>query len=90
MGLEQLTAAGIGTGPLSPFDVARPLAAIPEVVAHALARVDGVHSAVAPADWRRDGTAVITVIPTAGRQLARGPRHARPHPRRHAASRRMS
>jgi len=37
----------------------------PEVVALALAKVDGVRSAVVPADGRRDGTAVITVIPTA-------------------------
>jgi hypothetical protein len=26
--------------------------------------VNGVHGAVAPADWRKDGTALITVIPT--------------------------
>ena len=38
--------------------------AIPTAVAHALADVDGVRSAVAPADWRRDGTALVTVIPT--------------------------
>ena len=39
---------------------------------------------VAPADWRRDGTALVTVVPTRGRQLAGGPRDARPHPRRGA------
>ena len=55
--------SGIGTGPLSPFD-SLVRSGDPEVVAHALADVDGVQSAVAPADWRRDGTALITVIPT--------------------------
>ena len=37
----------------------------PELVADALAGVEGVRSAVAPADWRRDGTALVTVIPAA-------------------------
>ena len=64
VGLDQLIASGIGTGPLSPFE-SLVRSGDPEVVAHALAKVDGVQSAVAPADWRRDGTAVITVIPTA-------------------------
>ena len=64
MGLDQLTASGIGTGPLSPYE-SLVRSGDPEVVARALAKVDGVQTAVAPADWRRDGTAVITVIPTA-------------------------
>jgi RND superfamily putative drug exporter len=64
LALDDLTAAGIGTGPLSPFE------AIVEsgdaaVVARTFAAVDGVRSAVAPADWRKDGTALVTVIPTA-------------------------
>jgi RND superfamily putative drug exporter len=62
-GLDQLRHAGIGTGPLSPFDVLV-RSGDPAVVAHALARVDGVRDAVAPAEWRRHGTALITVIPT--------------------------
>jgi uncharacterized membrane protein YdfJ with MMPL/SSD domain len=33
-------------------------------VAKALAQVDGVRSAAAPADWRRGATSLITVIPT--------------------------
>jgi putative drug exporter of the RND superfamily len=64
VGLDQLTASGIGTGPLAPFD-SLVRSGDPEVVALALAKVDGVRSAVVPADGRRDGTAVITVIPTA-------------------------
>jgi putative drug exporter of the RND superfamily len=63
-GLEQLEAAGIGTGPLSPFD-ALVRSGDPEQVATALTGVEGVRSTAAPADWRRDGTAVVSVIPTA-------------------------
>jgi RND superfamily putative drug exporter len=63
-GLDQLTASGIATGTLSPFD-SLVRSGDPELVARALAKVEGVHSAVAPADWRRDGTALVTVIPTA-------------------------
>ena len=62
-GLQQLSRSGIGTGPLSPFD-ALVRAGDPEAVAHALAGVSGVHDAVAPPQWRRDGTAIVTVIPT--------------------------
>jgi RND superfamily putative drug exporter len=62
LALDDLTGSGIGTGPLSPFDalVERGDAA---AVAHAFARVDGVRAAVAPADWSRDGHALVTVIP---------------------------
>jgi putative drug exporter of the RND superfamily len=62
-GFEQLEASGIGAGPLSPFE-ARVRAGDPDAVADALADVDGVQAAVAPSDWRRDGTALVTVIPT--------------------------
>jgi putative drug exporter of the RND superfamily len=62
VGLEKLQAAGIGVGPLSPFD-ALVRSGDPVAVAESLAQVDGVRSAVAPADWRRDGTAIVTVIP---------------------------
>jgi RND superfamily putative drug exporter len=62
VGLEKLQDAGIGAGPLSPFD-ALVRAGDPEAVAQTLTQVDGVQSAVAPADWRRDGTAIVTVIP---------------------------
>lgn len=62
-GLDQLVASGIGTGPLSPFDTLVG-SGDPKAVAAALGRVDGVRAAVAPSDWRRDGTALVTVIPT--------------------------
>jgi RND superfamily putative drug exporter len=61
-GLDQLRHARIGTGPLAPFD-ALVRSGDPERVAHALADVRGVRSAVAPVQWRRDGTALVTVIP---------------------------
>ncbi len=62
VGVEKLKDAGLGTGPLSPFD-ALVRAGDPEAVARTLTQVDGVQSAVGPADWRRDGTAIVTVIP---------------------------
>ncbi len=71
--LQQLEQSGIGTGPLSPFDVLV-RSGDREAVSATLASVDGVRGAIAPADWRRDGTAVLTVIPSedanspAGRQ----------------------
>jgi RND superfamily putative drug exporter len=70
-GLEKLEKSGIGTGPLSPFD-ALVRSGDAGAVAKALARVDGVRSAVAPADWRRGGTAIVTVIPTADGNSAAG------------------
>jgi RND superfamily putative drug exporter len=62
-GLDKLQEAGIGTGPLSPFDgLVR--SGDPDAVAKALGQIDGVRSATAPADWRRDGSALVSVIPT--------------------------
>jgi RND superfamily putative drug exporter len=63
-GFEQLERSGIGPGPLSPFD-ALVRAGDPDAVADTLAEVEGVQAAIAPADWRRDRTALVTVIPTA-------------------------
>jgi RND superfamily putative drug exporter len=63
-GLENLEDSGIGTGPLSPFDVLV-RSGDPGDVAQDFAQVDGVRSVAAPADWRRKGTAVVVVIPTA-------------------------
>jgi putative drug exporter of the RND superfamily len=63
VGLEKLQDSGIGTGPLSPFD-ALVRAGEPEAVAKALAQVDGVQSAAAPADWSRGGTSLVIVVPT--------------------------
>jgi putative drug exporter of the RND superfamily len=62
--LEKLEASGIGTGPLSPFDALVRSGDAGEV-AEALAQVEGVRSAAAPEDWRRDGTAIAVAIPTA-------------------------
>jgi RND superfamily putative drug exporter len=62
-GLEKLQDSGIGTGPLSPFD-ALVRSGDPDAVADSLARVEGVESAAAPADWRHGGTSLVTVIPT--------------------------
>jgi putative drug exporter of the RND superfamily len=63
-GLENLEDSGIGTGPLSPFDVLV-RSGDPGDVAQDFAQVDGVRSVAAPADWRGKGTAVVVVIPTA-------------------------
>jgi RND superfamily putative drug exporter len=61
-GLEQLEKSGIGTGPLSPFD-ALVRSGDPEAVAVQMAGVEGVRSAVAPSDWQRGATSLVTVIP---------------------------
>ncbi len=60
--LDKLTSSGIGTGPLSPFD-ALVKKGDPTAIARAFAKVDGVRSAVAPAEWQHDGTALVSVIP---------------------------
>jgi putative drug exporter of the RND superfamily len=62
-GLAELESSGIGAGPLSPFD-ALVRSGDPDAVADTLAAVDGIQGAVAPPDWRRDGTALVTAIPT--------------------------
>jgi RND superfamily putative drug exporter len=61
-GLDRLEASGLGAGPLSPFE-ALVRGDDPEAVAEMLAAVDGVKSTMAPADWRRDGTALVTIVP---------------------------
>jgi putative drug exporter of the RND superfamily len=64
-GLEKLQQSGIGPGPLAPFEA---LVRSPEpgAVAESFDGVAGVRGAVAPSggDWRRDGTALVTLIPT--------------------------
>jgi RND superfamily putative drug exporter len=70
-GLETLEKSGIGTGPLSPFETLV-RSGEPAGVARALAKVDGVAQAIAPADWRLGGTALVTVIPTADGNSAAG------------------
>jgi RND superfamily putative drug exporter len=62
--LDQLERSGIGTGPLSPFDTLVSSGRPVSVVA-TLEDVEGVRGAIAPADWRREGMSLISVIPTA-------------------------
>ncbi len=61
-GFDQLEASGIGPGPLTPFE-ALVRTGDPATVAASLGRVPGVRAAVAPGDWRRDGTSLVTVFP---------------------------
>ncbi|HEX5027460.1 MAG TPA: MMPL family transporter [Gaiellaceae bacterium] len=63
VGLEQLQDAGLGTGALSPFE-ALVRSGSPDADAAAIARIDGVRRTTAPASWRRDDTAIVTVIPS--------------------------
>ena len=62
-GLVALEVAGIGEGALLPHEVLVDASADPDAVAAALAEVEGIHGAVAPESWRRDGTALVEVIP---------------------------
>jgi putative drug exporter of the RND superfamily len=62
-GFDQLVGSGIGPGPLTPFE-AFVHTGDADTVAAALGPVEGVRGAVAPVDWRRDGTALVTVFPT--------------------------
>ncbi len=61
--LDNLNDSGIGSGPLSPFD-ALVKTGDAASISKTFATVKGVRAAVAPPDWRRDGTALVTVIPT--------------------------
>ncbi len=70
-GFDKLERSGIGAGPLSPFD-ALVRGGEPDALAETLAGVEGVKAAVAPRDWRRDGTALVTVIPTADGNSSEG------------------
>ncbi len=71
--LATLRAGGVPSGTLTPIDVlTRPDAA--PAVAHRLASMPGISAAVAPvtADFRRDGTALVTVLPRAETNLPAG------------------
>jgi RND superfamily putative drug exporter len=63
MALDNLSRSGIGTGPLSPFD-ALVTSGDPVAIAKTFATVDGVRAAVAPDAWQKNGSALVTVIPT--------------------------
>jgi putative drug exporter of the RND superfamily len=71
VGLENLKASGVGLGPLAPFE-ALVRSGDPTAVAEAFAQVEGVRSAAAPAEWRRDETALVTIIPTGDGNSAAG------------------
>jgi RND superfamily putative drug exporter len=66
-GLTRLERAGVGSGILTPIEVLMPAGTDPEQAAGRLAGVPGVQAAVAPAGpaWRRDGTALVAVLPAA-------------------------
>ena len=63
--LDDLEESGIGKGAILPHEVLVKGDANAESVAAALDGVDGAQGAVAPADWRRDGMAVVDVFGTA-------------------------
>ena len=73
IGLAQLERSGIGSGALSPMEILAP-AAQARKVAGTLARVSGVHGAVAPAgaEWQRHGTAVVDVVGVADPSTSAG------------------
>ncbi|MFE9402465.1 MMPL family transporter [Streptomyces sp. NPDC006530] len=66
-GLDQLTAAGIPSGVLNPLEVLAPSGPDAERSASLAAKVPGVLAAAAPRDaaWRRDGSALVAVVPSA-------------------------
>jgi putative drug exporter of the RND superfamily len=73
-GLTRLERAGVGSGVLTPIEVLVPAGTSPERAAGRLADVPGVQLAAAPAGpaWRRDGTALVTVLPVAETSGAAG------------------
>jgi RND superfamily putative drug exporter len=76
--LITLTDGGIPSGVLTPAEVLTsakvPTSAAPGSVAARAATVPGVYAAIAPAtgDYRRGGTAIVTVIPTAESSVPAG------------------
>ncbi|MDQ3769646.1 MAG: MMPL family transporter, partial [Actinomycetota bacterium] len=63
--LTALEKAGIGEGALLPHEILVGGETDPDEVAARLGEVEGLHGAVAPDRWRRDGTALIEAIPVA-------------------------
>jgi putative drug exporter of the RND superfamily len=64
-GLVALEDAGIGEGSLLPHEILVEGGSDPQRVAAEVAKVDGIHGAVAPQDpsWRQGGTAIVEAIP---------------------------
>jgi RND superfamily putative drug exporter len=65
--LDRLAAAGVAGGALTPIEVLVPAGTGPAAAAARLDGVDGVRLAAAPTGpgWRRDGTALVSVLPVA-------------------------
>src|SRR5262249_3668988 len=70
--LVTLTHGGIPSGAITPAEVLTSSA--PGAVAADAARVPGVYTAIAPAtpDYRQDGTAIVTVLPSAESSVPAG------------------
>jgi putative drug exporter of the RND superfamily len=62
-GLVALEEAGIGEGALLPHEILVEGGTDPQGLAAELRGVEGIHGAVAPADWRSGGTAIVEAIP---------------------------
>ncbi|WUI03405.1 MMPL family transporter [Spirillospora sp. NBC_00431] len=85
-GLAALRRAGVPSGVMTPADVLLPKGTDPASAVTALRGVDGVHTVVAPDDatWRRDGSALVTVLPAdeggtdAGKDTVKAVRDAAP------------
>jgi putative drug exporter of the RND superfamily len=73
-GLIALERAGIGSGAIVPNEVLVNGSTSPTSVAEALARVPGIHGAVAPdsPQWRQGGSAVVEAFPTPDASTASG------------------
>jgi putative drug exporter of the RND superfamily len=73
-GLLALERSGIGPGALEPIEILAGGGAAPARVASAAAGVRGVHGVAAPAGagWRRDGTALVDVVPVADGSTSAG------------------
>ena len=64
VGLEALKDSDIGAGALLPHEVLT-AGTSPAQVAADLRSLEGIHGAVAPESWQRDGTAIVEAFPTA-------------------------
>jgi putative drug exporter of the RND superfamily len=62
-GLVALERSGIGEGALLPHEILVEGGTDPQALAAELRDVEGIHGAVAPADWRSGGTAIVEAIP---------------------------
>jgi putative drug exporter of the RND superfamily len=65
-GLTALEDSGIGEGSILPHEILVDGGTNPDTVVKATADIPGVHGSVAPTspEWRRDGTAIVEVVPS--------------------------